>query len=1167
MVAAPSDGTHRPSWWSSRLSPEEQELDIDLLGRAVAHRSLSGSPPWEEELVSKIKTLSALEKSLVLEAVRHCVQQDSQKVPEASIPNLLKPFNLDLKSPLGKTLLFHLYGLILRETASEDLVGRHLAALLELSHQSSGHREGIALAVGITSTSHLEQVWAMLEHLGRTKFLRSALVSSDSQPDPDAHWRWIGSTTLLCYGRMALHAGKHILPWVDNIASRMVYYFWCSDHDNTLKTSFLSASIMLVKALSREVSAQRYKFTQIPELIQCLLCILENEPNILVNLFRQKIILVITELSHLRPRLKPTLKSRILQTCMQSLYTLPPAEVLKTSLPPLDPVPDVVVLYQKSAQALDLLLQNFVSENESMDEICFLLQHAEPWLKSNKSHECRRVVQSIFLLLKYVLDYVRLTEEALPSMLGRQVGLLTLLWRDKDKITQSHSSQCVYLLLQLLIQQKTGNTAEFINLNKMKNFEARVRRESEMKFYNLVKALDGNLTVAQHTQLVLTLLQGLCSRDILRCNLAAELLLMIVEGWSVKPEQVAEILQGLFQELPCIIFRDVLQTMMKAVTLLGTQHTQQTVEVMLSLCHPSERHVMPLWKALAANSRLARKVVTLLYVKLKLRPHRELIRFPVQAELMSLLALGAIYELLYVREYKATVRWAFAGILLGLLTQLHYLFELDVVEGIADHQEESLETQALSPCRTCLEALKGLFWTTNYWEVFAYLKLLRGWELFERLETYTEGVALLARAMAHYNCEVKAVLGQAVIFLKSPEERDNIVAILIITEFLNGQELTQYMSRKTMDNFLSLGLNNPNQLVRAMSLKGLSSILLQPKKVVLLRNRLAVLLDSFLKPEPKDLLGLMEILGDILHRLGTQGVGAISLKMAQHLLPLFENEKEGVRGGAIFLYGDVIYSGGKKFRQALKSHAFQALVPLLFHLADSCPDVVMKTKLTFLRCAILLKWEFRKELFGKLAWGRGLGAENDILIYMVPRLLALCMEEPTDCPHPIGSDRPGPIAEAILGGAEMTSWRTPWRESQLVCKVPGPFAQAPVLTGGRRAGPAKPRLCPSPPRPCRGPASWPWTQVESNFGNYHQFLMRALVYLVSPDRHLKLVAMKFIGGLLQDYFADLCFCLKKGDVSTLRKYLELLEQDPDSESRKFYKSFFEDVVELSQYVT
>lgn len=32
------------------------------------------------------------------------------------------------------------------------------------------------------------------------------------------------------------------------------------------------------------------------------------------------------------------------------------------------------VLYQKSMQALDLLLQTFISENKSMDEMCFLLQ-------------------------------------------------------------------------------------------------------------------------------------------------------------------------------------------------------------------------------------------------------------------------------------------------------------------------------------------------------------------------------------------------------------------------------------------------------------------------------------------------------------------------------------------------------------------------------------------------------------------------------------------------------------------------------------------------------------------------------------------------------------------------------------------------------------------------
>nr|XP_044636991.1 maestro heat-like repeat family member 5 isoform X3 [Equus asinus] len=1041
MAASPSDGFRCLRWGSKRLSrPVQQEMDT---GREIMGEHPSDSPPWEEELVSKIRAMSALEKTLALEAVSHCIQRHSQlvrkEVSYTSIQELLASLKLDLKQPLEKTFPFHFYGLILRECASVDLVKRHLASLLELCHQSSSQREGIALAIGITSTSHMEEVWAMLEHLGRTRFLRSTFMPPESQQlDPNTHWKWVGSTSLLCLGQIAMHAREQILPWVDNIASRMVYYFSCSPYDNVLKTSFLSAAIMLMKALQREDGTQNYKFTQISELISCLLCVLQKEPNFLATLFRQKIILVIAALSNLRPSLKPTVKSKILQTCLQSLYSLPPTETLKRKLPPLEAAPDVMMLYQKSMQALDLLLQNFISENKSMDEICFLLQHTEPWLKSDKIHERKRVVQSIFLLLKYVVDHVKLTEEAMPSMLGHQIGLLTLLWRDKDKATQSRSRQCVCLLLQLLIQQK-GSTAEFTYLNKMRSFEVRAHRESETRFFNLVKALDENLTVAQHTQLILTLLHELCSRNRLRCDLAAQLLLLIFEDHSIKPEQVAEILQGLFLKLPCIIFKNILQTMMKAVTMLGTQHTQETVEVLLSLCHPSERKVIPLWTALATNNRLARKVVTLLYMKLKLRPPKELVRLPEQAQLISQLALGTIYELLYVREYKATVRWAFAGILLGLLTQLHYLFELDAVEGISDYQEDILEARTLSPCRTCLEALKGLFWTTNYWEVFAELKLLRAWELFEHLETYTEGVTLLARAMAHYDCEVKAVLGQAVISLKSSEERDNIVAILIITEFLNSQELTQYTSRKTMDNFLNLGLNNPNQLVRAMSLKGLSSILMHPKKVVLLRNRLVGLLDSFLKPEPRDLTGLMEILGNIVHCLGGQGVGTLSLKIAQRLLSLFEHAQGDVRAGAIFLYGSVIYSGGRKLRPALRTHAWHALVPLLLHLGDSCPQVVTKTKFTFLRCAILLKWEFRKELFGKLAWGSGLGAENDIFIYM----------------------------------------------------------------------------------------------VESNFGSYHQFLMQALMYLSSPHHSMKLAAMRFIGGLLQDYFADLCVYLTKNDVQIL----------------------------------
>lgn len=53
------------------------------------------------------------------------------------------------------------------------------------------------------------------------------------------------------------------------------------------------------------------------------------------------------------------------------------------------------------------------------------------------------------------------------------------------------------------------------------------------------------------------------------------------------------------------------------------------------------RQVAPLWKALASNNRLARKVVTLLYVKLKLRPPKAHVRLSERTQLTSLLVSSA----------------------------------------------------------------------------------------------------------------------------------------------------------------------------------------------------------------------------------------------------------------------------------------------------------------------------------------------------------------------------------------------------------------------------------------------------------------------------------------------------------------------------------------------
>ncbi|XP_021039721.1 maestro heat-like repeat family member 5 isoform X3 [Mus caroli] len=1014
---------------SCPLPRKEQELELNNLDVGLLGEYLNINPSWEDMVVNKIKNMMVMEQGQVLDTICHFLEKENQlwEKPEVSFWNpsvqkLLEFLNLDPRKATDKAFFFHLYGIILRECPSVEKVQCHLASLLDLSHQHSRQREGIALAVGLASTRHLEEVWALLEHLGRTKFLQSVAATEDSQ-------------------------------------------------DEILKSSFLSATILLTRSLQAEYSSQRYKFTQIPELIQCLLGILQKEPNSLTNFLRQKIILVIIGLSNLRPRFKPLLKSQILKTCLQSVIMLPPAKDSRNDLFSVEQASDTTVLYKKTVRALDLLLQNFISENPSMDEVCFLLQHIEYWLMSDKIHERSRAVQSIYLLLQYVVDSLKLAKEAVPSMLGHQIGILILLWRDKDKITQQHSHFCVYLLMELVFQQK-GKLVESAQWSKMKHFESNVFREWEMKLYHLVKVFKEDLTVAQHTQLILTLVHSLGSYNHLHCDLAAKLLLLICVEPGFRKEQIAELLQGLFQELPNIQSKSVQQAISQATLALGTQHIQEVVEVILSLCQPSERWILPLWKALAANYQVARDVITLLYIKLKLRPPRRLLQSTYRARLVSLMALGTIYELLYTKEYRNTVCWAFSGILLGLLTELYYLLEVGLVQGMFDYQEDDLGSKPIGPCRICMEALKGLFWTTEYWEVFADVKLIQGWELFGQLETFPKGVTLLARAMAHYNCEIKAVLGQALISLKSSEERDNIVGICIITEFLNSPDVSQHMSWKTMYNSLNLGLSSRNQMVRAMSLKGLGSTLMHPKKATLLRIKLMELLNNFLQPEFKDPAGLMKIMGHLLHCLSAQGIGIVSLRIAQHLLSLFTDERAAVREGAIFLFGDVIHYGGKKLRQSLKDVASQATVPLLFNMADPCQEVATKARFTFLRCAILLKWEFRKELFGKLAWGQGLGAANDIFIYM----------------------------------------------------------------------------------------------LESNVGNYQQFLSQALKYLDSSHMTVKLAAMKFIGALLQDYFNDLCIYLRKKDVIFLKNCLEALRHDSDSRTRRFYLNYWNDAVELSYYV-
>uniref|UniRef100_F6WIQ3 Uncharacterized protein n=1 Tax=Ornithorhynchus anatinus TaxID=9258 RepID=F6WIQ3_ORNAN len=730
-------------------------------------------------------------------------------------------------------------------------------------------------------------------------------------------------------------------------------------------------------------------------------------------------------------------------------------------------------LFTRTVQALDQLLQSFIAENSSSGSLQFLLQYLETWLQSDRAHEHQRAMRSSILFLKDTVERLSLNPSLPVLRMGHLVGFLGLLLRDPVKDIQRYAHQGLVLLHQLLQQKASGKGSSARCQARCKNCQFPAFSDQNISNFQLIKAFGMYFSDSEFSELISTVLEALRIPNLSRREVASEMLLVVLEMYGPRMQQVGTIVRNLYTEISSVSYIDVQRDILLALSLLGKQHPRKVVRALLTFSLPFQSQAINMWKALGAEEKMAHRVIRILSLELRDRPSCKDLEKTQQekTQLGTLAALNTIYELLYIREFRSTICSTFPGLLLGLLTEFRYLFELGIVEGNTSCiSEEISEVKFLSPWRTCLEALKGLIWTTDYWEVFSFVKLQQGWDLFGKVETYSQGVTVLARAMSQYNCEIEGVLDQAAEGLRSSEERNHLVVILIFTEFLQNKATVEKLSRRAILSFLNAAGRDADPLVRGISLQGLSSLALQPEKGHLLRAQLVPLLAHIHEDSEQAVVGAMSVMAEILSRLELQGAGSIIIKVAHQLQRFFEDERDQVRRAAILLFGNAIYNGGQKFRKAMKNQAFRSLIPLLFHLVDQNLEVVMITKSTFMRCTIFLKWEFGKELFNQLAWGHGPSAQRAVFLYL----------------------------------------------------------------------------------------------MENNSGNHHLFLLQAISYLKSSQKNMKNAAIKFIGGIIQEYFSELCFYLTKEDLIILKRCFEELKQDGDAHLRRFALTYWEGLQEIAR---
>nr|XP_054354223.1 maestro heat-like repeat family member 5 isoform X6 [Pongo pygmaeus] len=934
-----------------------QHLETELLTGVFPHRSLlyvMGILSSSEELFSQ-EDKACWEEQLIQMAIKSVPFLSTDVWSKELLWTLTTPSWTQQEQSPEKAFLFTYYGLILQAEKNGATVRRHLQALLETSHQWPKQREGMALTLGLAATRHLDDVWAVLDQFGRSRPVRWSLHSSSPKNSEDLRWKWASSTILLAYGQVAAKARAHILPWVDNIVSRMVFYFHYSSWDETLKQSFLTATLMLMGAVSRSEGAHSYEFSQTSELLQCLMVLMEKEPqDTLCTRSRQQAMHIASSLCKLRPPIDLERKSQLLSTCFRSVFALPLLDALeKHTCLFLEP-PNIQSLYSRTTEALDLMLQSLIMQNPTAKELHFLLSHLYIWLASEKAHERQRAVHSCMILLKFLNHNGYLDPKENFKRIGQLVGILGMLCQDPDRATQHCSLEGASHLYQLLMRHKIealqaesqapkelsqahSDGAPLWNSRDQKATPLGPQEMAKNHIFQLcgsqvIKEIMQQLTLAELNDLIWTAIDGLGSTNPFRVQAASEMLLTAIQEHGAKLEMVSSMAQAIRLRLCSVRIPQAKEKTLHAITLLARSHTRELVATFLDISIPLDSHTFQLWRALGAEQPTSHLVLTTLLAWLQERPlptgASDSSPCPKKTYLRSLAAMNMLHELQFAREFKQAVQEAYPKLFVALLTQMHYVLELNL-PGEAQPKPQAQEAAVSSPqsCSTSLEALKSLLSTTGHWHDFAHLELQGSWELFTSIHTYLKGVGLLARAMVQNHCkQITAVLRQLLPSLQSPEERERKVAILILTEFLYSPALLEVLPKQAALTVLAQGLRDPSPEVRVLSLQGLSNILFHADK-----------------------------------------------------------ERDGIRAAAMALFGDLVVAMADRELSGLRTQVHQSMVPLLLHLKDQCPAVATQAKFAFYRCAVLLRWRLLHTLFCTLAWERGLSARHFLWTCLMTR--------------------------------------------------------------------------------------------------------------------------------------------------------------------------------------
>ncbi|KAK9408756.1 maestro heat-like repeat family member 5 [Crotalus adamanteus] len=412
-----------------------------------------------------------------------------------------------------KILLYKYYGVKLRNSRQKDLVKEHLKRLLGFSLQEETDREVSGKrrrrrrrrkrgeedkkerrtmgSCGVTERRRRRRrrkkkrgeedkkerrTMGDVGHFGHAK--TPAVLEATFEDPHSLSERQFRTALILCYGQAAMGAQpEEVIALVEHIVSEILFQYSTKNKDEALKKAFMRSVIMITKALVH-TRRQDVNLPHKSELVINVIEVIENEParSLSVIILHQAII-TITCMTRLKPTLNTEVMSKLVNTSIQRVFSLPALKMTKVNAASPTQSTYTQDFYHQTVTACSSMLTSLLSEAPNLDSLQEILMHTNTWIESPKIHERERAIKSTWHLLKFVSEHTDFDTTADFFLLGQLVALLGLHIGEGKEIGQT-SAEAAYHLHYILMN-KMG-PADCVNLKKDRGRErerGRGRRE------------------------------------------------------------------------------------------------------------------------------------------------------------------------------------------------------------------------------------------------------------------------------------------------------------------------------------------------------------------------------------------------------------------------------------------------------------------------------------------------------------------------------------------------------------------------------------------------------------------------------------------------------------------------------------------------------------------